>query len=95
MSRINVSEEFYKYVYKGFIDYLATTFFLDKEEGPPQEGDLLKHIHDTSRDCEFIDFLILKIHQLTYVENYGNEMRTAIFTHLENTKSKKGVNNEK
>ena len=70
--------DFYEHIYKEFIDFLAVSFFLHKDEEPPENPDLLKYIHTTSRDCEFIDYLILNIHRLVFVENFSDKIKTAI-----------------
>jgi hypothetical protein len=91
MNKQNANSDFYEHLYESFIDYLAIDFFLSKNEEPSQEPDLLKFIHTNSRDCEFIEYLILNIHRLVFVENSSDEMKTAVSMHLQKKTQKCGT----
>ena len=86
MTNKNNTGDYYSLIHKHFIEYLAITFFLANDEGPPQKPDLLEFIHDNSRDAEFIDFLIENIHDLTFNESSADDFKTAIQMHLQNNK---------
>ncbi len=78
----NTNGDFYELNFKIFKEFLALSFFLDKDELPPPDSDLIEFIHNASRDSEFIEYLILGIHRLVYVENFPDELKTAISMHL-------------
>jgi hypothetical protein len=79
----NIDGDFYHHIYKNFGDYLAVTFFLNRDEVPPEEPDLLRYILKEGRESEFIQFLLLNVHQLVFDENYQDDMRTAISLHMQ------------
>ena len=86
---MNTNGDYYETIYKVFIDYLAVDFFLNRNEEPPMETDLLKHIYDNSLEREFIDYLILKIHELVFIENFNDEIKTAFRLHMQKNIDKK------
>jgi hypothetical protein len=91
MNKGNTRSDFYEQLYKSFIDYLAVDFFLSRNEEPPEKPDLLKHIHTSALDCEFIDYLMLNIHRLVFVENFSDEMKTAIGFHIQKNIDNKNI----
>ena len=83
MNTDNTGGDYYHNIFKAFVDYLAVTFFLEKDEVPPEEPDLLGYLLKEGREREFIQFLLLNVHQLVFDENYQDDMRTGISLHMQ------------
>ena len=93
MNKDNYGGDYYRHIFKNFVDYLVVTFFLEQDEEPPEESDLFEYILTEGREREFIDFLVLNVHRLVFEENYQDEMKTTFSLHLNQIGNKKSGTN--
>jgi hypothetical protein len=85
----NASSDFSEYTLPIITDLLAVLYFLENNEVPPEEPDLLLYIHKNYGDIAFINFLIRNIHRLINSESFGDELKTLIKMHIEKTSRNK------